>query len=129
MKLIESNRLHGNEPLTVDQLREVPHGEIKDGTLQNICDRANEIASSRAYIDREAWKPCENCFSCGNCSEAGTDIDDYPCAECISDHEPNGLLQASMRHFHPVGFCRSCGRPLTPDAWADLKKLLRVDKV
>lgn len=33
-----------NEPLTLEQLRASPHGKIKDGTLQSICNRANEIA-------------------------------------------------------------------------------------
>lgn len=33
-----------NEPLTLEQLRASPHGKIKDSTLQNICNRANEIA-------------------------------------------------------------------------------------
>ncbi|HIV96318.1 MAG TPA: hypothetical protein H9745_01915 [Candidatus Agathobaculum stercoravium] len=33
-----------NEPLTLEQLREAPHGKIKDSTLQSICNRANEIA-------------------------------------------------------------------------------------
>ena len=43
------------EPLTVEKLREVPHGKIKDGTLQNISNRANEIASPPAHIDRSEW--------------------------------------------------------------------------
>lgn len=34
-----------NEPLTLEQLRESPHGKIKDSTLESICNRANEIAS------------------------------------------------------------------------------------
>lgn len=34
-----------NEPLTMEQLRESPHGKIKDSTLESICNRANEIAS------------------------------------------------------------------------------------
>lgn len=33
-----------NEWVTLEQLREAPHGEIKDSTLQSICNRANEIA-------------------------------------------------------------------------------------
>lgn len=33
-----------NEPLTLEELREVPHGKIKDSTLQSICDRVKEIA-------------------------------------------------------------------------------------
>ena len=34
-----------NEPLAMEQLRESPHGKIKDSTLESICNRANEIAS------------------------------------------------------------------------------------
>ena len=34
-----------NEPLTLEHLRESPHGKIKDSTLESICNRANEIAS------------------------------------------------------------------------------------
>ena len=34
-----------NEPLTLEELRESPHGKIKDSTLESICNRANEIAS------------------------------------------------------------------------------------
>ena len=34
-----------NEALTMEQLRESPHGKIKDSTLQSICNGANEIAS------------------------------------------------------------------------------------
>lgn len=41
--------------LMVEKLREVPHGKIKDGTLQNIFNRANEIASPPAHIDRSEW--------------------------------------------------------------------------
>ena len=34
-----------NYPLTLEHLRESPHGKIKDSTLESICNRANEIAS------------------------------------------------------------------------------------
>ena len=34
-----------NEPVTLEELRESPHGKIKDSTLESICNRANEIAS------------------------------------------------------------------------------------
>lgn len=43
------------ETLSLEQLREVPHGKIKDGTLQNIANRVNEIASPPAHIDRSEW--------------------------------------------------------------------------
>lgn len=47
--------LEAGEPLSLEQLREVPHGKIKDSTLQNIANRANEIASPPAHIDRSEW--------------------------------------------------------------------------
>lgn len=43
-----------NEPLTLEQLRESPHGKIKDSTLQSICNRANEIACRPPEGEEEA---------------------------------------------------------------------------
>lgn len=43
------------EPLTLEQLREVPHGKIKDTTLESICDRVNEVTSQSFCIDRNQW--------------------------------------------------------------------------
>lgn len=60
--VIETGKEQNGEPLTMEQLREIPHGKIKDSTLQSICDRANEIACKPANIDRETWeKPCSVC--------------------------------------------------------------------
>lgn len=47
--------LEAGESLTMQQLRKVSHGKIKDSTLQNIANRANEIASPPAHIDRREW--------------------------------------------------------------------------
>ena len=44
-ELENSTLTQPNEPLTMEQLRESPHGKIKDSTLESICNRANEIAS------------------------------------------------------------------------------------
>ena len=44
-KALQSTITQPNEPLTMEQLRESPHGKIKDSTLESICNRANEIAS------------------------------------------------------------------------------------
>ena len=44
-ELEKSTLTQPNEPLTMEQLRESPHGKIKDSTLESICNRANEIAS------------------------------------------------------------------------------------
>ena len=44
-ELEKSTLTQPNEPLTLEELRESPHGKIKDSTLESICNRANEIAS------------------------------------------------------------------------------------
>lgn len=108
------------QPLTVEQLREVPHGKIKDSTLKNICNRANEIAYTPAYIDREAWEPCKECRSCENCEYVLDYEYDEPCDRCKS------CLDSMRRsRFEPVAFCSKCGRPLTEEAWAELEKRVR----
>ena len=106
------------KPLTIDQLREIPRGKIKDSTLQSICDRANEIARKPAHIDWKAWEPCESCISCENCKNNG-DYDPYEgsygeCGPCYG-----------FSNFEPSNFCRECGRPLTKEANAELEKRLR----
>ena len=91
------------EPLSLEQLREVPHGKIKDSTLQNIANRANEIASPPAHIDRSEWTaewvPMTDDDGCVwlECSACEYDLD-------------------SLEEPHP--FCPSCGRAMMPEAWA-----------
>ena len=115
--VIETGKEQNGEPLTIDQLREIPHGKIKDSTLQSICDRANEIARKPAHIDWKAWEPCESCISCENCKNSNVGEFCNPCFRCLQSDKKDG--------FSPVGFCRKCGRPLTDDAWAELEKRLR----
>lgn len=52
--------LEAGESLTMQQLRKVSHEKIKDSTLQNIANRANEIASPPAHIDRSEWISVKN---------------------------------------------------------------------
>ena len=98
------------EPLSLEQLREVPHGKIKDSTLQNIANRANEIASPPARIDRSKWTaewvPMTDDDGCVwlECSTCEYDLD-------------------SLEESHP--FCPSCGRAMTEEAWAELERRLR----
>lgn len=122
---LETQHPDASEPLTAEQLKKVPHGKIKDTTLESICDRANEITSHLSSIDRKAWEPCKDCISCGNCVSATEGIEDFPCAECISDDGPGGSIRSSMKYFVAVGFCQKCGRPLTNKAWDELEKRLR----
>ena len=56
-----------SEPLTMEQLREVPHGKIKDSTLQSIYDRANKIAAAKSDLERakiQAFVVTEYCPHC-----------------------------------------------------------------
>ena len=98
------------EPLSLEQLREVPHGKIKDSTLQNIANRANEIASPPAHIDRSKWTaewvPMTDDDGCVwlKCSACEYDLD-------------------SMEESNP--FCPSCGRAMTEEAWAELERRVR----
>ena len=98
------------EPLTVERLREVPHGKIKDSTLQNIANRANEIAPPPAHIDRNEWTAewiyPENEWNLPRCSKCG----------CNSKDATYG---------HKNNFCPKCGRAMTPEAWAELERRLR----
>lgn len=97
-------------PLSLEQLREVPHGKIKDSTLQNIGNRANEIASPPAHIDRRAW----------TAEWVPTTDDDgcvwLECSACEYDLD-------SMEESNP--FCPSCGRAMTEEAWTELERRLR----
>lgn len=86
------------KPMTLEQLRDVAHGKIKDSTLQHICDRANEIASPPAHIDREKWKTCYTCRL---------------------------IERAKETWGRKYKICPNCGRPMTEDAWAEYEKMLR----
>lgn len=100
-------------PLSLEQLSEVPHGKIKDSTLQNIANRANEIASPPAHIDRRAWTAewiyPENEWNLPRCSKCGCNSKD-------------------ATHGHKNNFCPKCGRAMTPEAWAELERRLRLSK-
>lgn len=136
-------------PIKLDQLRKmdgVPvwivespdwgHWELSEDAEDYICDRDIDLygltypdpdgkaglhklgwiayAYHPAYIDREAWGPCDMCETCSNCWMAMNDKYGTPCNKCIDFSE-----------FHPVSYCRYCGRPLTSEAWAELEKRLR----
>ena len=135
--VIETGKEQNGEPLTMEQLREVPHGKIKDSTLQSICDRANEIACKPANIDRKAWgKPCSVCGgkttlyqqtnttklfmnTFGKAATLVTEcMDCPPYADCC-------MKDISVNSAFKIKFCPECGRPLTEEAWAELEKRLR----
>lgn len=108
--------VHVEYPLTIEQLLEIQHGKIKDVTLQSICNGANEIASSPAHIDREAWEPCIICETCASCKYS-----------CYSAKEKNSPCYACeyRSEYKPRNYCPFCCRPLTDEAWTLLEKRLR----
>ncbi|OUN23571.1 hypothetical protein B5G34_00265 [Flavonifractor sp. An82] len=141
------NKLTG-EPLTMEQLREMDGqpawceeqkewGIIHidpDGMWANIpffrgvyCDldvKYNGLtlyAYQPAHIDREAWKPCgemcrNNCATCDHNADEVFGDADY-CKDC----HRYSKWESSIHKY-----CERCGRPRTPDAWAELEKRIGV---
>ena len=73
-----------------------------------------------AHIDREAWKPCEQCV------QKEKPLDRF------SGHEFQ--IDGAEIYYHDtdygwegeeIKFCPWCGRPLTEEAWAEMEKRLR----
>lgn len=111
-------------PLSLEQLREVPHGKIKDSTLQNIGNRANEIASPPARIDRSKWTtknitdqhPVDQFI----CSECGAIFEDFSLCKIDEDSGDKEYYEYELK------FCPACGRAATKEAWAELERRLRL---
>lgn len=91
----------------------------KEGiTYSNYGEYWLAYAYPPAYIDREKWEPCKECVSCENCQN-NEDFDPYEgsygeCGQCCDNSK-----------FKPKNFCYDCGRPLTPEAWAEFEKRVR----
>lgn len=76
-----------------------------------------------AHIDREAWEPCEYCNK-----------QDDPCLKggcfrknrwkCGFTCDKYREYQKKVETLNNSRFCPECGRPLTPEAWAELEKRL-----
>lgn len=130
------------EPLTLEQLREMDgqpvwivespnwgHWELSEDAEDYICDRDTDLygltypdpdgkaglhklgwvayAYPPAHIDREAWK-CPLCERSKVISfEAWEDESKLPKGQSVR----GGAL-----------FCPHCGKPRTPEAWAELEK-------
>lgn len=73
-----------------------------------------------AHIDREAWEPCgemcrNNCATCDHNADEVFGDADY-CKDC----HRYSKWESSIHKY-----CERCGRPRTPEAWAELEKRLR----
>lgn len=78
----------------------------------NIFWRA--YAYQPAHIDREAWEPCK---LCGGAKYV------YGQASAVAPNEDKGQIETEVEG--DFDYCPICGRPLTPEAWAELEKRLR----
>lgn len=77
----------------------------------NIESRGMEVyAYPPAHIDREAWTGCE----CNNGKKNCCTCVSMQCHFCVNGSE-----------YNQGSYCSACGRPLTPEAWAELEKRLR----
>lgn len=102
-RLIDVNSL-GRYAVNIDGHKYIPWVALAE--VPTAC-------SGPAKLNRSRWEGCEDCGGeerCGICKFRG----DY--AECESDF----LYPCS--HFVPFGFCKTCGRPLTEAAWAELER-------
>lgn len=96
-----------------------PHWKILDPFVAKHAEdygygkRWLSYAYKPAHIDREAWKPCEKCYSCDNCIFCDDRYDEL-CDECS--------IGFSYKKFEPFKYCKYCGRPLTDEAWDALEK-------
>ncbi len=100
-------------------------GRIKEVNITyNIKERGISVyACPPAHIDREAWEPCIYCERWENPDSV----------EMLTENEDgsstgififNGILASNTDglQMRRIYFCPICGRPLTPEAWAELAK-------
>lgn len=140
-----------NEPLTLEQLREMhgkpvwvkkinhslenswgivclPYGQqyvlqfiaLTDGYVQLKAHFSEYGHTWLAYpypparIDREKWELCEWCGSVGKTP------DNWVCT--LEDENGHTVTNQHMVVCAPVNYCPVCGRPLTPEAWEEMKR-------
>ena len=126
---IKALRLEGGLEISGNALR---LAEFMEGLAVAI----SALRSHPAHIDREAWKPCEVCngkttlyqhtnttkLFMNTFGRAATLVTEcMPCplyADCC-------MKGISANSAFKINFCPECGRPLTPEAWAELEKRLR----
>lgn len=129
------------QPLSVEQMQDMggkpywhvglqqdsppPHWVILDPMIaKNIKDyfygeRWIAYPYPAVHIDQEAWKPCKYCDEqedpcfIDNCFRKNRLKCKFTCEKYRAYQERKNTLKNSR-------FCPKCGRPLTPDAWAEL---------
>lgn len=89
----------------------------------------NETTTQPDHIDREAWTGCQLCKRLGEkdpCYKDGCFKKSYPACDFRCDKFLD--WRADRKKLEGSSFCPWCGRPLTPEAWAELEKRLRGER-
>lgn len=73
------------------------------------------------HIDRETWEPCVSCKD-GNIK---VNVPEFRAMAICNQHMDHEAFTLTMRAL----FCPVCGRPLTPEAWAELEKHIEKVKI
>lgn len=137
LRSLQSISVPTDEPLTLDQLREMankpywhvglqtdspePHWKILDPFVARCPEdygygkRWLAYAYPPAHIDREAWESCPCC----DAAKANSGVVNQ--ALWVKEPEVNKWTLFGKK----LEYCPICGRPLTPEAWAELEKRLR----
>lgn len=134
-KMLESNRETIGCPIIVSENGILSHAVLDARVDDGICAviSASEhwlkekdygktwiaYAYPPAHIDREAWEPCgelcrNNCMTCDHNADELFGDADY-CKDC----HRYSKWESSVHKY-----CECCGRPKTPEAWAELEKRL-----
>lgn len=133
---LEQLRGMGGQPVWIVEYPDWGHWELSEDGEDYIEDRDPDLYGLRhddpegkfglhklgwlayayppARIDREAWEPCGYC--------AGAKYV-YGHASAVTPNGDKGQIETELEG--DFDYCPECGRPLTPEAWAELEKRLR----
>ena len=85
------------------------------------CEESQEVCKAFRELGHEAYscdiEPCEWCGSVGG------KPDNWVCS--LEDDNGYTVTNNHMVVCATANYCPVCGRPLTPEAWAELEKRLR----
>lgn len=90
---------------------------MDDKTIILLGDRDAADMMAPAHIDRETWEPCSACKN----GEITVHVPKFRAMAVCNQHMDHEAFDLKLR----LMFCPWCGRPLTPEAWAELEKRLR----
>ena len=99
----------------------------EDFILSAIREKMGRDANKESIIDREAWEPCEWCgeWIGGDCRPKEQDVGYKLYAGYCKQVAADDFYEDETEELN---YCPICGRPMTPEAWAELEKRLRGER-